>query len=340
MRERTLALLGCLLHGGCSVGSDGEGPPLTVKGPLDTDDEDDEDNEDDEATSDGESSGEETHAASTSGGEAETGGDESADSGELSEGDEASSTGHADAGESEESGEGTEVSDGGWAGSCSDDIDLVFSVDLSSKMHEFFLGQLLEELRTFDTLPFAAEFATARYGLVVFVDGAMMPNLAEAYGDLDALADDLEEAAARTYGGTLQLDGSTPNETPDTENSMDALYLATTAFDWRPSGEARRAIIHATANAFWDGTYPPDAATSTQRYEDVLTALEARGIHTFTITSEVEGAAQGWSVPYEGHPPIPEATRADNVSLEDMSAGFQTATAVIVVAAKDTEQCP
>jgi len=214
---------------------------------------------------------------------------------------------------------------------CAQNVDIVFVMDVSTTMGTF-LGTLADEIAAVDQALADLDLpAQPHYGLAVFVDDAELLNGGIAYADAAALQADFEMWSAFT-STNQQVGGGNSNSTWP-ENSLDALYLAATDFDWRPADDTTRLIIHTTDDTFWEGPATHNGIMVENDYSGTIAALQDETIRVFAFADTIGGScscldvAMGWFEEYEGMPSIPDSTDGgiydinqildDSVSLAD-----------------------
>jgi hypothetical protein len=164
-----------------------------------------------------------------------------------------------------------------------------------------------------------------RYGLVVFVDDTMILNAGAPHADVHALQDDFRQWSAFTQSNE-QVRGGNWNDTWP-ENSLDALYLGASDFEWRPPGETLRAIIHATDDTFWDGPTVGNGIQIERGYDETVSRLQEQQVRVFTFAAHIGGqysdqdVTPGWYGPYQGKDSIPDATGGGIFDIDQVLAG-------------------
>jgi hypothetical protein len=224
---------------------------------------------------------------------------------------------------------------------CVQDIDIVFVMDVSTSMGPF-LSKLAEEILVVDQA--LAELGLPNpphYGLAVFVDDAALLNMGAPYPDAPALHDEFVTWSAFTSTNS-QVSGGGSNSTWP-ENSLDALYAAAAAFQWRPAGDdTLRLIIHTTDDTFWNGPTMADGVNILHGYDETVDALQQAEIRTFSFTAQIGGSCEcedvtpGWSAPYQGKPALPEATDGGVFDIDLVLAGQLSLSAAINGLVEDT----
>jgi hypothetical protein len=195
---------------------------------------------------------------------------------------------------------------------CDQDVDIVFVMDVSTTMGPF-LDQLAAEIIHVDEALDALDLPSEpHYGLVVFVDDAALLNGGAPYDSVATLQQDFNQWSDFTSTNT-QVSGAGFNSTWP-ENSLDAIFLAAAGFQWRPPETTLRLVIHTTDDTFWDGPTTGNGLPIQHGYAETVTALQQREIRDFTFAAQIGGQCEcedvtpGWSSPYMGMPPMPEAT--------------------------------
>jgi hypothetical protein len=208
---------------------------------------------------------------------------------------------------------------------CESGIDIVFVMDVSTTMGGF-IQLLADEMLVVDAAIQALELPTApHYGLAVFVDDAALLNGGVPYPDAAALQDDFIMWSNFT-ASNQQVGGGNSNSTW-TENSLDALYLAAAGFQWRPEQTTTRIVIHTTDDTFWDGPTVGNGVPIQHGYADTVQALQDATVRVYSFADDIGGQCNcadvtpGWSTPYMGMLPIPEATDGGVFVINDILSG-------------------
>jgi hypothetical protein len=228
----------------------------------------------------------------------------------------------------------------GGAGACTQNVDIVFTMDVSTSMGGF-LSKLADEMPVVDAAVKALNLqSTPHYGLVVFVDDTLFVNSATPYQDVAKLQQDFESWASFTSLNT-QVSGNGYNTTFP-ENSLDALYDAATKFPWRPAEQTLRIVIHTTDDTFWNGPTFQDGVSIAHGYTDTVQALQQAQVRVFAFAAhfggpdEIDDVSSGWFGPYTGQKAIPEATGGGVFNIEDVMSGQISLSASINQAVKNT----
>jgi hypothetical protein len=133
---------------------------------------------------------------------------------------------------------------------CVDPIDLVFVLDVSTSMS----GEAMA-LRTGVASIFTAADALTtdhHFGLVVFVDDALVVNDCDPFTTPSALAMELMDWQTFCSTNRSPANGAVPNMDCQ-ENSLDAMYAAATQCTWRAG--ATHILIHVTDDTFEERPY-------------------------------------------------------------------------------------
>lgn len=214
-------------------------------------------------------------------------------------------------------GNGGSLSTGGTGGAggsagCTQNVDIVFSMDVSTSMGPF-LTALANDLAEVDGAVQALNLAsTPHYGLVVFVDDTTFARGGAPYPMIDVLKSDFQGWAAST-STNRQTSGSGSNGTWP-ENSLDSLYRGAKEFQWRPAADTLRIVIHTTDDTFWNGPTFTDGVQVQHGYADTVQALQEEQVRVFAFAAtlggpfETDDVSEGWFAPYAGQPALPPAT--------------------------------
>jgi len=221
---------------------------------------------------------------------------------------------------------GTGVGGGtGGSTSCTQSVDIVFVMDVSTSM-DAFLSKLADEIPVVDAkVKEIAPQSIPHYGLVVFVDDVAFENAAGPYQDVFMLEQDFSSWASFSASQS-QVSGMGSNTTYP-ENSLDALYDAATKFAWRPAEETLRIVIHTTDDTFWDGPTNQDGVAILHGYAETVDALQQQQVRAFSFANKMGGAwegvdvSAGWFGPYLGNEAIPDATGGGVFELDQVLQG-------------------
>jgi len=244
---------------------------------------------------------------------------------------------------------------------CEDVVDVVFVLDVSSSMGFVLdqLEQNIADVVTaannlapdahFGLVAYVDNFALDDTGAL---DGGMVHTEASTLQSAFAYFQENFTDPNRNPGDGLS--GPTTQNPICEENALDALYAAATEFPWRTN--ATRVIIVATDDTFIEapdnyGDRDGDGDTTSTDYpregdypalrtlSETVTALTDHRIRVFSFTRltppgilslsrcgtprrlDWEAITNGWSAPYNGAAPIPEATDGANFDLDQVKDG-------------------
>ncbi len=232
---------------------------------------------------------------------------------------------------------GTSTPDGGASTdgappACSDPLDIVFVIDVSTSMRDE-----IERVRTgMDSIWAAASALTSntRFGLIVFVDNVIAVGGCSSFASIGEMQ--VEFARWRDFTTSNEQPAGGNMNSDCAENSLDALYAAATECPWRPG--ATHIVIHATDDTFAErpATLSPNILGSggipvQHTYAETVAALvtaEAR-VGTFAAPGAGEwcgagtspNVGQGFHESYMGMGSIPAATGGRAWSIRDVRAG-------------------
>lgn len=218
---------------------------------------------------------------------------------------------------------------------CMQNIDVVFSMDVSTSMLGV-LQKLENEILTVDEkLKSLSVVPDVHYGLVVFVDDTRIINAGAPYADVQTLKNDFNywwnftQSNAEVNGGGYNTDWP--------ENSLDALFLAAGAFQWRPIEDTLRLVIHCTDDTFAEQGQSLSGIPVQHTYDDVVAALQAKQVRVFVFADADATGGQfndqdvspGFFTPYQGKTPIPEASDGGAFNINLVNAGQLSLSAAI-----------
>ncbi|MEX1364759.1 MAG: vWA domain-containing protein [Nannocystaceae bacterium] len=209
---------------------------------------------------------------------------------------------------------------------CQSAVDIVFVMDVSTTMSSF-INILSSEILVVDAALQALELPQPpHYGLAVFVDDVLLVGGGAPYVDALDLQADFDMWAAFT-ASNQQVGGGNSNSTWP-ENSLDALHLAATDFQWRPAETTIRLVIHTTDDTFWDGPTIGNGIMIQHGYADTVQALQDEEVRVYSFADDIGGSCScldvtpGWSSPYMGMLPIPEATDGSVYDIGQVLSGM------------------
>lgn len=206
---------------------------------------------------------------------------------------------------------------------CKQQIDIVFVMDVSTSMITL-LQKLEDEILTVDAkLKSLDVLPDIRYGLVVFVDDTQIINGGAPYADVQTLKQDFNKWWNFTQSNSQVNGGGQNGDWP--ENTLDALFTAAGAFQWRPMAQTLRMVIHCTDDTFGEKGAVQSGIPIQRTYDETVQALQDREIRVFAFAdNDMTGGpgnnqdvSMGFFTPYKGKTPIPEATDggAFNINL-------------------------
>jgi hypothetical protein len=210
---------------------------------------------------------------------------------------------------------------------CMQQIDIVFSMDVSTSMIGV-LQKLENEILTVDEkLKSLTVVPDVRYGLVVFVDDFKIINGGAPYADVQTLKADFNYWWNFTQTNQEVNGGGSNGDWP--ENSIDALYTAAVAFQWRPIGDAQRIVIHCTDDTFAEKGQSLSGIPVQRTYDETVLALQNAQVRVFVFADNDatggpgnnEDVSAGFFTPWQGKPPIPEATDGGAFNINLVNAG-------------------
>lgn len=223
---------------------------------------------------------------------------------------------------------------------CTDPIDLVFVIDVSTSM----MDEVDAIRRGIDSIYATATSLTpsVQIGLVVFVDDVVAVNGCTPFATIAELQSELQRWQSFTASNDQPAGGADSNSDCP-ENSLDALYDAATMCPWR--SPATRIIIHVTDDTFVES---PDVLSDDgfsggimvrHTYAETVSALvnaqirvgsfAAPGAGEFCGAGTSPNVGQGFHEPYQGSPSIPSATMGMAWSIREVRAGtLDMATAI------------
>jgi hypothetical protein len=225
------------------------------------------------------------------------------------------------------------LQDAGVAGAgCDEELDVVFVMDVSTSMTGM-LDALADQILAVDAAAKKLELPSPpRYGLVVFVDDALIVNAGKAFENAGLLQSEFKKWAAFT-NTNRQVVSSGENSTY-TENSIDALYLAASKFEWRPSESTLRMLIHTTDDTFAERPQNLDGIAILHTYAEVAAELQKQHIRLFAFAATLGGntgtddVSPGWFAPHAGSPALPDLTGGRAFQLRDVPSKISLAASI------------
>jgi hypothetical protein len=210
---------------------------------------------------------------------------------------------------------------------CTQSIDIVFSMDVSTSMLGVLQKLENEILSVDDKLKTLSVVPDVNYGLVVFVDDYKIINGGAPYADVQTLKADFNYWWNFTQTNQEVNGGGANSDWP--ENSIDSLYTAAVAFQWRPVDETLRMVIHCTDDTFGDKGTSLSGILVQHSYDETVAALQAAQVRVFAFgdadatggPGNNEDVSAGFFAPYMNKPSIPEATDGGAFNINEVNAG-------------------
>jgi hypothetical protein len=213
---------------------------------------------------------------------------------------------------------------------CYDQLDIVFVIDVSGSM-TWYIGSLEEEIGLVWEAALELD-DDPHFGLVVFVDDFLVENDGQAYATVAEIQGDFQ--AWHEHGDTNTQTQSDVKNIDMPENTLDALYAAATAYDWRHASSTLRVVIHATDDTFREhpdcfGSGIPVAST----YGEVVSRLKQQRIRVAAFAGRVgllhgEDVQPGFFTDYQGQTAIPAATSGKVFNIHQVGYNISLAEAI------------
>lgn len=228
---------------------------------------------------------------------------------------------------------------------CEQDVDVVFTMDVSTTM-TFLFDALLADMADVDAALQAVD-ANPRYGLVVFVDDYAVTNGGMPFEDLASLQAEFQTWKTFTTSfAEPQIGGGTNTTFP--ENSLDALWHAAEDFQWRPAETTLRLVIHATDDTFSEAPAVLDGIAVEHTYDETIAALQGQQARVAAFAATIGGSIffptnveAGWFTPWVGgQPAIPVATGGAVYHIDGILGGSLSLGDAIVETVQEVECTP
>ena len=228
---------------------------------------------------------------------------------------------------------------------CEQDVDVVFTMDVSTTM-TFFFDALLADMQDVDTALMAVN-ANPRYGLIVFVDDYAVVNAGAPFDDIDALQAEFQTWKTFTTSfSEPQINGGTNTTYP--ENSLDALWRAAESFQWRPAESTLRLVIHSTDDTFTEAPGVVDGIMVEHTYDETITALQTNEVRVAAFAAMTGGSlfaptdvTAGWFEDWTGgQASIPESTGGVVFLIDGILNGSLSLGDAIVQTVEEVECTP
>ena len=244
-------------------------------------------------------------------------------------------------------------------GTCTEVVDVVLALDVSSSMG-FVLDDLERDIhQVVDAANELAP--DAHFGLIAFADNHLLDDTGDLEGGRVHTQSSTLVSAFRHIESTYTNANRNPGDGPGgptlqnpicEENSLDALHAAAADFPWRD--DATRVVILATDDTFLErpdnyGDRDGDGDTTSTNFPsegdypaawtvpETTAALTGAGVRVFSFTRldppsflercdtprrfHWQDITDGWTTPYGGEAPIPDATDGRNYDLAEVQDG-------------------
>lgn len=204
---------------------------------------------------------------------------------------------------------------------CAPMVDVLLSIDVSSKMTGSLIW-LASELPAIDA-GLRAAGANVSWSVVPWVDMVMEVDHLSNWGTAGAMQ---SAQIATVWWSDVAISGLQPDLTHPDEEVTDAGLVALaaaadeTAAGWRPG--ATRVVVHVTDSPLAEAPAVLSGFEITVKYEDVAAALVVGNVHVIAWAPADE---PGYAAPFEEHAPL--AAHAYDVQGEEFAAGFAAAIA-------------
>ncbi|MCA9650729.1 MAG: VWA domain-containing protein [Myxococcales bacterium] len=228
---------------------------------------------------------------------------------------------------------------------CEQDVDVVFTMDVSTTM-TFFFDALLADMAEVDAA-LQSVGANPRYGLVVFVDDYEVVDMGVPFEDIASLQAEFQTWKTFTTSfAEPQIHGGTNTTFP--ENSLDALWHAAQDFQWRPAQTTLRLVIHATDDTMSEAPAVLDGIAVEHSYDETVTALQGQEVRVAAFAATVGGSiffptnvSAGWFGDWSGgQPAIPTATGGSVYLIDGITNGTLSLGDAIVETVQEVECTP
>jgi hypothetical protein len=209
---------------------------------------------------------------------------------------------------------------------CTDPIDLVFVIDVSTSMED----EVDAIRRGIDSIYATATALTpaVQMSLVVFVDDVVAVNGCAPFASITELQTELQSWQSFTSSNRQPDGGGDDFNTDCAENSVDALYVAATECPWR--SPATRIIIHVTDDTFAERPADLSGVGVERTYQEAVSEIVSRQIRVGAFAAPGAGehcgagtspnVGRGFHEPYNGMPSIPMASMGRAWSIRDVRA--------------------
>jgi len=209
---------------------------------------------------------------------------------------------------------------------CYSQLDVVFVMDVSTTMSNI-LSELEGEIGlVWDFVAGKFPDETPHFGLTVFVDDVLMTNSGQPFGAVGDIKTEFNKWY--THTSTNEQTQSTASNLDWPENSLDALAVSATDFNWRNSAETLRIVIHATDDTFLEKPDKFDSNIAAEHtYDETVALLVQEKVRVGAFAAKIGGSTgttnvePGFFTDYNSRPSIPEATGGEVYFIEDVKDG-------------------
>jgi hypothetical protein len=213
-----------------------------------------------------------------------------------------------------------------YAQPCYTQLDVVFSIDVSTTMSDI-LSDLENEIGlVWDFVADNFPDETPHFGLSVFVDDYLLTNSGQPFASVLDIKTEFNNWYTHTSSNEQTQSTAANYDWP--ENSLDALAVSATDFNWRDSAETLRIIIHATDDTFLE---KPDSFSSgiavEHTYDETVALLVQEKIRVGAFAAKIGGSTgttnvePGFFTDYNSKSSIPVATGGEVYFIEDVKDG-------------------
>ena len=213
-----------------------------------------------------------------------------------------------------------------YAQPCYTQLDVVFSIDVSTTMSDI-LSDLENEIGlVWDFVADNFPDETPHFGLSVFVDDYLLTNSGQPFASVLDIKTEFNNWYTHTSSNEQTQSTASNYDWP--ENSLDALAVSATDFNWRDSAETLRIIIHATDDTFLEKPDKFDSNITVEHtYDETVALLVQEKIRVGAFAAKIGGRLDnidvepGFFTDYNGKPSISEATGGEVYFIEDVKDG-------------------
>jgi len=209
---------------------------------------------------------------------------------------------------------------------CYTQLDVVFVMDVSTTMSDI-LSDLENEIGlVWDFVAGKFENETPRFGLAVFVDDVLMTNSGEPFATVADIKTEFNKWY--THTSSNQQTQSTASNLDFPENSLDALALSATDFNWRDPNKTLKIVIHATDDTFLEKPSSFSSGIAMEHtYDETVALLVQEKVRVGAFAAKIGGSTgttnvqPGFFTDYNSKPSIPEATGGEVYFIGDVKNG-------------------